>query len=325
MRNKEPKCMICGDKTSLFLTELYDDRYGAPGKYSIYKCLNCGFGRLYPLLNKKIISKFYSKYYPLGYETVKSVMSSAKRSNKFLNWLNGTRHIAHYYVTVDSDVLDVGSGSGVSLLEIKNLGGRAFGVEPDPNAQKIAKKLGLKVHQGFLTDNIFPGRKFDYITASQVLEHDSDFRSFLLAAGKHLKDEGQIVLSFPNLDALYRKIFGRHWIHWHVPYHCNFFTRRAFIQLATSSGLKIKKLITVTPNDWTIVQIAMFIKQPKEGRPSFIWSVINSSKTKERYSIIKLFQKIIVFFALIPITFINRLVDYFGRGESFLVIMEKGK
>ena len=56
-------CKICGKKTSLFYSDLYDDRYGAPGVYAVYRCQKCGFGRIDPVLEKTKIGQFYKDYY----------------------------------------------------------------------------------------------------------------------------------------------------------------------------------------------------------------------------------------------------------------------
>ena len=57
-------------------------------------------------------------------------------------------------------MLDVGCGSGVSLLEAKALGATAFGVEADPNVKPIAEVLGLSIHFGNLQDIPFPEKEY---------------------------------------------------------------------------------------------------------------------------------------------------------------------
>lgn len=319
------ECIICHGKVKIVCQNLFDDRYGAPGRYTVYQCSSCGFGRLYPVLQKQKIGRFYARYYPTSSQTAQSVINSVKTPNHIGTWLNGTNNAAHWYIKPDSKVLDIGCGSGVSLLEMEKLGGVPYGVEPDPYAQKIAGKLNLRIHQGFITDNFFPGIKFDYITASQVIEHESDPEKFMAAAYKRLKNKGQMIFSFPNAGSLSRKIFKEKWIHWHVPYHCNFFTKKSFIILAKSSGFKIKKIITITPNLWTILQIRMLLTQPEEGKASLVWSMKKQSgqvpHTLTSLFIRKAITSIIMLLSILIIPF-NRIIDYFGQGDSFLVIME---
>lgn len=311
--------MICKSSYKISQKNLSDDRYGAPGKYSIYKCKNCGFGRTKPVLDQKDIGQFYAKYYPLESITAEQVKKEINIKPRWLAWLIGTSNTAHWWIKPKSSVLDIGSASGISLMEIKKLGGEAYGVEPDSNAQKIAKKLNLNVYKGLITDNPFPGKKFDFVTASQVLEHDSNPKTFLKAIREKIKKNGVVILSFPNYDSVYQKIFGKKWINCHVPYHCNFFTKISFIKIAKLTGYKIIKIKTVSPNLWTILQIRRLLTKPEEGKKSAIWKVQNKSLGGVTIIILRLLLNIILVI-LIPV---NRLIDLFGQGDSFVVFLKK--
>ena len=317
------KCLICGDKIKPLVRDLFDDRYGAPGRYSIYQCQKCGFGRITPSLNEKETGNFYAQYYPLGSATPALVKNSVRILPKWKAWLLGVNNISHHYIKTGAKILDVGSASGVSLLEIKKLGGIAYGVEPDPTAGKLARKLKIKVHTGFITDNPFPGQKFDAITSSQVIEHTPDPRRFLEAAAKRLNKGGVFILSFPNFDAVYRRIFGRRWLHWHVPYHYNFFTKGSFTQLATQAGLRVIKIKTVTPNLWTIIQLRTLFKKPVEGKTGTIWAVQHGHKQTESWRFGRVIMTVIQVIASLLIGFVNRIIDMLGQGESFVVWLER--
>lgn len=135
------KCKLCKDNFTVYLSGLYDDRYGSSGFHDIYRCDICGYGVTYPGIKKRQIGRFYSRHYPLASFTAKDVINYANLPSKFERWMKGLNNTCHWYIKKDKKVLDIGSGSGVSLLEIRKLGGIGFGVEPDPNAQVIAKKL----------------------------------------------------------------------------------------------------------------------------------------------------------------------------------------
>ncbi len=318
-------CIICHNKVKLIHKDLFDDRYGAIGKHSIYRCENCGFGRTIPGLTKDDIGRFYSKYYPLLSVNPTLLQKSVHIPSKVMLWLKGNDNTAHFHIKPNSTVLDVGSGSGISILEIQKLGGKAYGVEPDPNAQRIAKELQMSVFQGFITDNPFPNLKFDFITASQVLEHDPTPNKFLIAAKNKLKKNGLIILGFPNMDSINRKIFGSRWLHWHVPYHLNFFTQKSISILAKSAGLKIVKIRTITPNLWTILQLQMLLTVSKEGKPNPIWVSKITNRNSNRLPALKIrfLFSILLHLSELGILFINRIVDSFGVGESFLVFLRK--
>jgi 2-polyprenyl-3-methyl-5-hydroxy-6-metoxy-1,4-benzoquinol methylase len=306
---------VCGAKAKVFLEHLFDDRYGASGYYSIYRCKECGFGRTDPVLKKKDIGEFYKEHYPLSSLKIKDVKNSGKMLPRFLVWVMGVDNVAHGYITKGKDVLDVGSGSGTSLLQIKNKGANAYGVEPDPNAQKLAKRLKLNVHKGFITDNPFPKREFDYLTASQVLEHEPDPLKFLISARKKLRKNGRIILSFPNFDSIYRKIFVKNWLNWHVPYHINFFTKKSIEKLAKKANLRLVYCRTITPNIWTVLQIRKLFVKSSMGERNTLWV---SKKSSTFTKLVNMF----LFALSIPI---NRIIDILGLGDSTLVILENEK
>lgn len=320
-------CIICGLKNHILYRGLYDDRFGAHGFYSVYRCSKCGFGRTDPALGKGEIGEFYKRHYPLLALSADVVKSSAVVWPMFAAWLAGVGNIAHRHIKKGSDVLDVGSGSGESLLEIEKMGAGAFGVEPDPNAQKIAKKLKLNVYKGFITDNPFPGKKFDFITASQVFEHEPEPLNFLKSAKKKLKKTGQIILSVPNFGSLYLKIFGRRWLNWHIPYHINFFTELSFKKLAKNAGFRIIRMRTTTPDVWTLMQIRTLLTSVKESQKNPIWtSATSRGYIGDRSFSLKNFilqSAAMVFYILI--TPINRIIDSLGMGDSLFVVLENEK
>jgi len=218
-----------------------------------------------------------------------------------------------YFATKKGEkVLDIGSGVGYSLVRIKALGGKAWGLDPDDNAYKIAKKLNLNFHYGFIDDCPFDKKSFDLITASQVLEHIPHPLKFLEITQKFLKPDGRILLSFPNTGALYQKFWRRKWLHWHIPYHLNHFNKRSFETLINQSSLKITKIKTVTPNLWTILQIKSWLNNIKEGERDDMWDGNTAkikSKTKKPWSQKLIIQGLPIIEKLLRI---NRLIDWLG-------------
>lgn len=298
----------------LLYEKMYDDRYGSSGYFSIYKCPSCGFGRTSPALGKNEIEKLYSRYYPIRKISAGEVRKRVELPLKLKSWINGTNNIAHYYVRKNSDVLDVGSGSGVSLLEINKLGANAYGVEPDPNSQRLAKDLGLKVSKGFLSDNPFKGRLFDFVTASQVIEHEPEPLKFLKLAKKRLKPGGKVILSCPNIKSFYCNLFGRSWLNWHMPYHINHFSKESIMILAKKASLKVTKIKSITPNLWTDIQFKTIEVISNYGKPSAVWA------GKEHMLPLLRFLNKALSVVMLPV---NRLIDLFGTGDSLLVFLEK--
>lgn len=321
---KRKNCFVCSSKTNLHIQCIIDDRYGSIGKYKIYKCKNCGFARLSKIIPKNVIAKFYAKYYPIHFiKTIRRKHNSIILT-RLKHWLDGTNNQTYFYIDKKKKVLDVGCGDCKSLLEIKNLGGIPYGLDPNPYSRKIAQNIGLTVKKGFIYDNLFGDDKFDFVTASQVIEHDPNPFIFLKYAKNYLNVNGKIILSFPNIDSFYSRLFGSKWINWHVPYHINFFNRKSFRILAEKAGLKIIKMQTITPNIWTVLQIRSLFYIPKEGVKNPMWNAStkkqrkNSENNNDKKKLLKYLQTIFLIF----ITPFNRITDLLGLGDSLLVILE---
>lgn len=315
------KCPVCGNNHFREIKGFFDDRYGAPGKYCIKFCSKCGFGKTFPAIKDDKISAFYAKYYPLRNLSVSDVKNSVDKSGRFEKWILGTNNVAHQNIPRNKKVLDIGSASGVSLIEIKKRGSVGYGVEPNPNGKKLGSKLGLKVYQGLITDNPFPKDSFDYVTASQVLEHVNNPVVFLKSAKKKLKDSGKIIVSIPNGDSIYRKVFGKIWINWHIPYHINHFSKKSVFLIAKKTGLKVTRIKTVTPNVWTAYQIAAIFNRTKERIQNPLWTrsygtgLFGFLRGGDTNFVLKT--------VIILVTPFNRIVDLLGWGDSLLIVMEK--
>jgi len=308
-------CKICGGELLAKHQEMFDNRHGYPGHFDIYECSTCGFMQTEPQLTGNRLTEVYSKYYPQRDADIKTVR---KAGETMPTWeeikQKGLTTTCHYGIVGKGDrVLDVGSGACYSLVEISAMGGKAWGIDPDKNSQKVAKELGLRFHCGLMYDCPFPKKYFDLITASQVLEHEPKPLRFLLTAKKFLRPGGKIRLSFPNTGALFRYVWGRNWLHWHVPYHVNHFNRRSFEMLAEESGLKIVYLTTATPNLWTILQIRSWLNSPKIGERDGMWDGAPNQPQKTGSQLIPYVEKLLFF---------NRLIDAAGWGESFVVELE---
>lgn len=115
-------------------------------------------------------------------------------------------------------LLDIGCGTGVSILLSRELGLSAEGVEPNPYAVEWAKNnFSLSLKQAYFEANLF-NNKFDIIIADSVLEHVSTPKSFMRDVFSVLNPGGILWLSVPGrrrgilrdiLRLVYSAIFTR--------------------------------------------------------------------------------------------------------------------
>jgi len=315
------KCKICNSRTKIWYNDLFDDRHGYPGRFDVLKCTRCGFAQTDPQIPAKEISKLYEDYYPRrNIKTNNINLKDHIAPNKITTWRKGLYINSHYSIPRKPKykVLDIGSGVGYSLLELKNLGHEVHGLDPDSTGQKVAKRNSIPFHYGFIEDKPFKDLKFDYITASQVLEHTNDPLRFLKECRKRLQKNGKIIISFPNRDSLTRKLLKKQWLHWHIPYHLNHFNKESIYLLAGKSKLTVDSLKTETPNMWTNLQIRRLLQTPEEGVRDNFW---DGGNNPSRSPVSSWMNRINYF--LEEYNYFNRVIDYLGEGESFVVTLQK--
>lgn len=326
-------CKICGDRTLPFLRDLFDDRHGFIGRFAINRCEGCGFCQTVPEIPADKIGEVYTQYYPrknlIDIEDIKqhpiNLLPECER------WWMGVNNTAHYHIKAGSRVLDIGCGDCTSVREIEAMGAEGYGIEPDQNIRPIVEALGLKVHIGLFDEVPYPDNFFDYITMSQVLEHIHHPIELLASFQRILKDDGEIILGVPNVDARLRSKYGRRWLNWHVPYHINHFSRKSLELLAEKSGYRLETILTITPNLWVDLQkrlahypvqegvkVPFFNGEPEPPLereiPGRIKILVNRylDRLRARFK-----------YALVLRILSLRLIDRLGKGESYLVFLRK--
>lgn len=324
------RCPVCCFETFSLGVKVFDDRYGEPNLYRLATCKRCGHLATAPRLRESDLPLLYGTYYPRKFINAGDVANEGARVTlplaKFLRWLNGTNNQGQYYVRAGQFMLDVGCGSGLSLIEAKRLGAIPFGIEADLNIKPIAEALDLKIHFGSIEDQPFADHRFDLIVMNQVIEHLPDPDLVLKALRHRLTSNGRMVLVFPNTRSLWRRLSGQKWINWHVPYHLHHFDIEHFKSMAQECGLEIVRSQTITPNVWSLMQLRAYRYEAKRGKPSPIWTVADHTETgsarEGRFNLLLLLARMAI--SLIFAIF-NRIIDSLGVGDSLMVEVRKSK
>lgn len=311
-------CKICRSETKTLISRIFDDRYGFPGFFDVLRCEACGFGSLTPSPAESDLEKIYTRYYPRKDIDANSISRSANYRGttiqKITAFWKGTRLNCHFHPKRGSRVLDIGCGSGNSLIELRQMGVDAMGTEFDQNVRPLAEKLGLNIHFGNI-QTLDPALTFDFITMNQVLEHIPDPIQFLSDLRSKLKPGAQAILSFPNIDSFSRKLTGKNWINWHAPYHLHFFSRNSIKAVAEKAGYRVVSIKTVTPNEWFKLQMMDLIVKKNPGVANPTW---NPQSTHSLAFLLMRKTLTIIAYASSPWL---RLMDAVNMGDSFLVFL----
>jgi 2-polyprenyl-3-methyl-5-hydroxy-6-metoxy-1,4-benzoquinol methylase len=181
------------------------------------------------------------------YVGMKGAAEQAARGTHGISELWWSKRFALRYLEAKlpgRDLLDVGCGPGEFLLVARRRGWRGSGVEPAPEPARQSASYGLDIYEGMLDDFAAQtDRRFDAITAFEVLEHVPNPLSILASMAVLLKPRGVILVSVPNLDDPYM-------LHLRnaptiPPVHINFFNRRSMASAVGACGLGVVQFKTL--------------------------------------------------------------------------------
>jgi SAM-dependent methyltransferase len=227
-----------------------EDRLGvAPGKWSFYRCDECGSCRIEPAPAAHELRGFY----PTTYGSSLSDRIDAAP----LRWLAWWEHHLFFQPMIDRQVrritritgrpagpkprmLDVGCGRGMRLASFRRLGYETLGVDFHPEYAAFAeRRYGAPVICAALDElgSAIEPASFDLITAYYVIEHVPDVRSLLDACLIALKPGGWFVAAVPVADSAQAKVFGKRWSQFtEAPRHVTLPTRRGLTQALEDIG-----------------------------------------------------------------------------------------
>lgn len=284
-----PSCPVCQSRDRALLYDDLADRifWVAPGKWAMWRCLECASGFLDPRPTRESIHRAYTKYYTHGPTSaqpqVGTLFGRLRRGvgNAYRNARFGTRRPAVPFASalvrfwpelrrrIDMEfrllpykssgcqrLLDVGCGNGDFLLRARDAGWRVAGTEPDAVARDAALNNGLDVRPS-IEDFPEEGR-FDYITANHVIEHVHDPQEFLESIKRRLKSGGGLFLETPNIDAPSHARYGSDWRGLEPPRHLVMFGRKALAYLITRTGF-------VKPDFHQRFDVRPFLEQQSEA------------------------------------------------------------
>ena len=109
------------------------------------------------------------------------------------------------YITNKGSVLDIGSGTGKILEELKQYGWDVSGVDGASEAVVWSKKRGITTHQVDFVKNKLPfnNDSYDLVLALDLLEHVPNDEQILQEMYRVLKPGGTAVITVPAYQWLY--------------------------------------------------------------------------------------------------------------------------
>ena len=193
-------------------------------------------------------------------------------------------------------LLDIGSGTGAFLSEMKKHGWETTGLEPDADARMVAQKV-YNIHLAD-SDQLYqlPANHFDVITLWHVLEHVHELSTYLQQIKTVLGPKGKLFIAVPNYTASDASVYQEHWAAYDVPRHLYHFSPTSMELLMEKHGLKI---LQYKPMWYDSFYVSLLSSKYKNGKTNWLaacWNGLRSnlaamSDTKKCSSVIYVIKK----------------------------------
>src|ERR1039458_7306275 len=145
--------------------------------------------------------------------------------------------------TLRGRLLDVGCGDGERVDWYQARGFEAYGVEISGRAVENARKLGLRVEQGILSDANYPDGFFDVIVMAHVLEHTHSPQAYLQECFRILKPGGVLAVAVPNIESHSASVLQENWSFLMLPIHLYHFSVGTLTEYMRKNGFDIVSLV----------------------------------------------------------------------------------
>jgi len=258
------ECVLCGNNSAKIISsKVRDSKIN-----KVIKCEKCDHVQLSPIPSRDEDIIFYDNN--LQEKNLKQ--SFSLRDHKKKSKIDTRRRfdLVSTICKKTDKILEIGSGYGFFLEEMKKSGYDITGLEVSKERRNISKKVTkAKILDKNLMEKNVDFGKFDVIVFFHVLEHISDSVSFLKNLKKILTENGRIIIEVPNyndfqidLNDAYRK--------WHFQRaHIHYFTPKTLKKILQKSGFK-----NITINGIQRYGIGNMLnwkinKKPQLGSPDF--------------------------------------------------------
>jgi SAM-dependent methyltransferase len=282
-------CLICGEKAQKpFLSEV-KDRFNLEQGFQLVSCKSCDFTYLSPRLNEHKISTIYnySEYQP--HTLSNSLSDRLYKIIRTINLKNKNRLISK--LTIPGSLLDIGSGTGEFLQEMKESGWDVSGMEVVEEAQKQIQKKGLTVYSDLNQIDV----QFNVITLWHVLEHIHRVQDLFSDIYRLLSDDGYLIIAVPNIESFDAQFYKDSWAALDAPRHLYHFRVKDLDLLLRQNKFKLKRVSPLLYFDpWYNALLSEQINSKIRQRPlgvgallraitigkiSFLLSVLNRKKS----------------------------------------------
>jgi SAM-dependent methyltransferase len=190
-------CEICGRRD--FEPVLNKGKIGRAGEYgpiNITQCRHCG----HVMMNPRFEKQFYVDYYREHYKDNVAFHSGSAPPPDLVERqiLRGDKcrlHLAESHGIDGTDMLDLGCGSGATMIPFRNAGWTVSGIDPDMEAVTYGTDtLKVPVVYGFAEELPYGDASMDLVISLGALEHVHDFAASMSELNRVIRPGGHLFI-----------------------------------------------------------------------------------------------------------------------------------
>jgi 2-polyprenyl-3-methyl-5-hydroxy-6-metoxy-1,4-benzoquinol methylase len=232
-------CPVCGSASIEPVFSAKD--YTVSGeKFSIWQCRECTLRFTQDVPSVHAIGRYYkSEDYISHTNTSRGAVNKLYKAVRKRTLKQKRQLVCKVTSKKQGSLLDVGSGTGSFVKEMKDHGWQVTGLEPDADARKVAKEhFNCELEDSHKLFALAPD-SFDAVTLWHVLEHVEDLTRYLEQLKLVLKSNGRLVIAVPNYTSLDASKYKGNWAAYDVPRHLYHFSPRSMRMLMERMGMQI--------------------------------------------------------------------------------------
>ena len=304
------RCLLCKSKLLPSVIGLHDTRFGIAESYDIYRCGSCSLEQTLPRPSLAELKRLYETHYNFGGQ-VGRVYSHFR--DRFLSsalyriWMRIDGDVSFHLRKGSGSLLDIGCNEGRGLRLYQRNGFQAEGLEVNETAAAEARSAGFVVHTCSLKE-IRSEKAYQVAVLSNVLEHSVEPGEMLRDVRRILASGGEVWISCPNAKSWFRRIFGKSWINWHVPFHISHFSTPTLTCLLREAGFIRIEVQQITPSVWIAQSLIVYLFGG------------SGKNLKLRNPFLTIMLMALVKGLLFPVTW---LANRMGRGDCLVAVASK--
>jgi len=239
-------CVLCGGREFR--------PYMQCAGFAYVRCPGCSLVQINPQSEQKSVLERYSGNAYLNYELENEANFFALGKLALMD--AGLPEIEREFGPAESEtslsprrsapprLLEAGCATGALLEFLRGRGWDVCGVEVSREEAEYARaKRGLDIRSVPLEEVRFPGNHFDLVTASHLIEHLNNPRSFVREVFRILKPGGRFLVTTPNCAGFQARLFGNLWRS-AIFDHLYLFSKKTLARLLREEGFAVEKLVT---------------------------------------------------------------------------------